>query len=83
MSTQSIELLQNCLADKRQRLIDRAEVEHIVGMKRSAIYSRIALGLFPKPVPIGGPAGKPTAVRWLESDVILWLEARIAERDAA
>jgi prophage regulatory protein len=64
-------------------LLDRAAVEQRVAMRRSAIYARIAAGTFPKPVPIGGPAGKPTAVRWLESDVTLWIEARIAERDAA
>jgi prophage regulatory protein len=83
MSAQSLELLQNCLAEKRQRLIDRAEVERIVGMRRSAIYSRIALGLFPRPVAIGGPAGKPTAVRWIESEISAWVESRIAARDAA
>jgi prophage regulatory protein len=68
---------------EKKRLIDRVEVERLVALKRSALYSRIAAGTFPKPVPIGGPAGKPTAVRWLESDVTLWIEARIAERDAA
>lgn len=83
MSTQSVELLQNRLAEKRQRLIDRAEVEHLVGMKRSAIYHRMSLGLFPRPVPIGGAPGKPTAVRWLASEVDAWIEARIALRDAA
>ncbi len=64
-------------------LLDRAAVEQRVAMRRSAIYARIAAGTFPKPVPIGGPAGKPTAVRWLASEVDAWIEARIAQRDAA
>jgi prophage regulatory protein len=83
MSAQSVELLQTCLAKKRERLIDRAEVERLVGMKRSAIYARMSLGLFPKPVPIGGPAGKPTAVRWIASEIDAWIESRISARDAA
>ncbi len=63
-------------------LLDRAAVEQRVAMRRSAIYSRIAAGTFPKPIPIGGPAGKPTAVRWLASEIDAWIEARISARDA-
>lgn len=54
-----------------ERLLPRAEVERMVGFKRSAIYARIAAGTFPKPLrdPETG------AVRWLESEVAAWIEA--------
>lgn len=80
MSTQSIETPR---IENRPRLIDRAEVERLVGMKRSAIYVRMSAGLFPKPVSIGGTPEKATAVRWIESEIDAWVAARIAERDVA
>lgn len=54
-----------------ERLLPRAEVERMVGFKRSAIYARIASGTFPQPLrdPETG------AVRWLESEVAAWIAA--------
>ena len=74
---------------EKKRLIDRSEVERLIALKRSAIYSRLDPRsphydpTFPRPVPIGGPAGKPTAVRWLSVELEKWIESRIAARDAA
>lgn len=48
-----------------------------VGLRKTAIYERIAHREFPLPVQLG------TTVRWVESEVEEWIEARIAERDKA
>lgn len=70
-------------------LLDRKALEQRVALRRSAIYARMDPKspyydpTFPKPVPIGGQPGKPTAVRWLAGEVDAWIESRIAERDAA
>lgn len=51
------------------RLLRLPEVEGMVGMKRSTIYSRIADGRFPEPVKNGS-----RIAAWRESDVRAWLE---------
>jgi prophage regulatory protein len=53
----------------------RSAVEGRTGLSRSSIYDRIAAGEFPKPVPLGG-----RSVGWLESEIVEWQKARIAER---
>lgn len=71
------------------RLLPRREVETLVGLRRSALYCRLDPRsphydpTFPKPVPIGGTPGKPTAVRWLSTEIDAWIASRIAARDAA
>ena len=42
-----------------ERLIPRTEVQDRVGLSKSAIYRRLELGLFPRPLEVG--AG---SVRW-------------------
>src|SRR5215208_8312474 len=59
------------------RILRRPDVEERTGMSRSAIYAAIAAGRFPAPVNLG-----PKAVGWVEAEIDLWLEARIAARDA-
>jgi len=53
----------------------RHMVEARTGLSRSSIYDRIAEGTFPKPIPLGG-----RSVGWLESEIVEWQKARIAER---
>jgi predicted DNA-binding transcriptional regulator AlpA len=53
-------------------LIPRRRVGELYGLQRSAIYQRIALGTFPKPVTIGS-----AAVRWIESEFTAWIEQQI------
>lgn len=60
----------------------RRQVQEQVGKSRSTIYRLIGLGKFPKPVSISGPAGGKS-VFWLQSEIDAWIQARIAERDAA
>lgn len=77
------ELFQNI----KKALLRRQDVERLVGMGRSAIYARMDHKhpqydpTFPKPVPLGGQADKPTAVRWVASEIDDWIKARIAARD--
>ncbi len=57
-------------------VLRRDEVERVTGLPRSTIYDYMAEGKFPKPIKLG-----PKSVGWLESEVLAWREARIAERD--
>jgi prophage regulatory protein len=60
------------------RLLRFPDLSDRVGLRHSAIYDAIRKGTFPKPVSLGRKA-----VAWLESEVDAWINARIAERDAA
>ena len=54
-------------------LLPRREVEKRVGLKRSAIYARMARGSFPQPI----HDTESATVWWLESDIEAWVQARI------
>ena len=68
-------------------LLRRQDVERLTGLARSAIYSRLNAShpqhdpTFPRPVPMGGPADRPTCVRWSARELDTWIQARIAGRD--
>jgi prophage regulatory protein len=49
----------------------------LTALSRSTIYARAKEGTFPAPVKLG-----PRASGWLESEILQWLDARKAERDA-
>jgi prophage regulatory protein len=53
---------------KADRLISLAQVEHLVGMKSSAIYKRIAQGVFPVPVRLSA-----RCTRWKLNQVQSWI----------
>ena len=53
-------------------LLRLAAVMARTGLPRSSIYERMARGDFPRPVSLG-----KRTVAWLESDVEVWIEARI------
>jgi prophage regulatory protein len=57
------------------RLIDLREVERLSGRRRSGIYAGVVAGEFPRPIKDGARS------RWVESEVLAWIAARIAERD--
>jgi prophage regulatory protein len=61
---------------KLDRFLRRPEVERVTGLGRSTIYDKMAIGEFPKPVPLSGGA-----VGWLESEIAEWQTQRIAERE--
>ncbi len=54
-------------------ILRRKQVEQRVGLSRSTIYAKVANGEFPAPITLGA-----RAVGWLESDIINWIESRIA-----
>lgn len=56
------------------RLIRLPEVMRIVGLRRSAIYQRVAAGTFPPPVSIGA-----RAVAWASDAIDAWIADRIAQ----
>lgn len=56
------------------RFVKRPAVEATTGLSSTEIYRRIAAGAFPKQVALG-----PKCVVWVESEVLAWCEARIAE----
>lgn len=60
------------------RLIRLPEVEHLTGFKRSHIYALMAGGEFPRQIKLGRRASA-----WKESSVRSWVNARIAEAEAA
>ena len=51
--------------------MDRAEVEKLVSLKRSAIYAAMSAGRFPRPYQLG-----PRCVRWRESEIESWMSSR-------
>ena len=55
----------------------RAEVQRVTGLPVSTLYDLMGREKFPKPVPLS-----PGRVGWIESEVLDWQRARIAERDA-
>ena len=56
-------------------ILRRKQVETRTGLSRSTIYARIADGLFPRPIDLGG--GR--AVGWIEYEIDEWLKSRIKE----
>ena len=56
---------------RARRLVDRRQVEYMVGMSRSSLYEAMAQRGFPRPIRIG-----PRSVRWFEDEVLAWMESR-------
>jgi len=46
------------------------------GLSRATIYRYMVGGMFPRAVPLG-----ERSVAWLESEILEWMSARVAERD--
>ena len=55
------------------QLLSRSEVEKIVGLKKSAIYERLAADNFPQPVRFRDTR----RVRWWRSKIEQWLEDQL------
>jgi prophage regulatory protein len=59
-----------------QTFLRIADVCRATGLPQSTIYEMVSRGTFPKQVRLS-----PRAVGWVESEVLDWQSARIAERD--
>ena len=56
-----------------ERLLRLRDVLDIVGLSRAHVYNLIKQGLFPSPIALGS-----NCARWVQSDVLAWVEASIA-----
>lgn len=61
-----------------ERILRIKQIPEITGLSRSYIYHLSAQGKFPRSVPLV-PGGVSRG--WLRSEVLQWLEQRVAERD--
>lgn len=58
------------------RVLRLAEVREKTGLARSTIYKYIDMGMFPRPVYLGG-----RSVGWIDSEIHQWLQDKQIERD--
>ena len=58
----------------KDRFLRWPEVHQHVGLCRSYVHNLVQKGKFPKPVKLGARASG-----WLESEVHVWIEHRVAE----
>lgn len=58
-----------------KRLIPLSEVTRLTGLKRTAIYGRVASKDFPQMIKLG------TTSRWLLSEVEAWIDRQVLARD--
>jgi len=58
-------------AQRAPRLLRLRDVLARTGLSKSAVYSRIDAGTFPRPVSLGA-----RAVAWHERDISAWIESR-------
>ena len=61
-----------------ERFIRLPEVELLVGLKKSAIYARMAVGTFPRPYPLGDGPNSP--VGWTPTQIATWQAERKSKR---
>ncbi len=54
-----------------QALLPISVVEELIGLRKSAIYRRVACGDFPEPMRLSSKCS-----RWRAGDVAAWLEAQ-------
>ncbi len=68
------------MENSKHKGIDRVfrlqDVLNITGLKRSNLYDLISKGMFPMQISLG-----PRSVGWLSSEIFIWQQDRIQERD--
>ncbi len=65
-------------APQSPRLLRVVDVQHQVGLGRSAIYTRIKAGTFPAPVKLGA-----RVAAWPAAAIDAWIEQQIAASKAS
>lgn len=68
--------MQEIILRKKQVLVQ-------VGLSRASLYRLLRAQKFPKPLRLTGAVEGGKSVGWLQSEITAWIQARIAERDAA
>ncbi len=66
--------MNNIILSGKNRLIRRKEVQAKTGLGASSIYALMKQGKFPHPIHLS-----IRRVAWIESEVDLWIEERIAK----
>lgn len=59
-----------------QRFLRRTDVQQLCGLPTSSLYELMERGEFPRPIRLSA-----RTVAWIETEVLAWQKARIAERD--
>lgn len=63
------------------RIIRMREVENLTALKRSTIYKKLNTDpTFPRPIPLSDSASPGAPIGFLLSEVLAWIESRIAKR---
>lgn len=68
----------NTTQGRKVQILRRPEVESLTGLSCSTIYRLMDKGEFPRAVRLSA-----NSVGWLESDLLQWLEQRIAASHSA
>mgnify|MGYP003454851864 FL=1 len=67
--------------DANLRIIRMRDLENITALKRSTIYKKINIDpSFPKPIPLSDSKSPGAPVGFVLSEVLAWIEGRIAKR---
>ena len=67
--------------DANLRIIRMRDLENITALKRSTIYKKINIDpSFPKPIPLSDSKSPGAPVGFVLSEVLAWIESRIAKR---
>lgn len=61
--------------EAQSRFLKKSEVLELTRLSTSSLDRRVAAREFPQPVRMG-----PRIPCWIESEVVAWIDARIAER---
>ncbi len=67
--------------DANLRIIRMRDLENITALKRSTIYKKINIDpSFPKPIPLSDSKSPGAPIGFVLSEVLAWIESRIAKR---
>lgn len=59
---------------QRERLLRLAQVEFLVGLRKSAIYAAVKAGTFPSPIRLSRRCSL-----WPESKVLTWIQSQVKQ----
>lgn len=71
------------MVEQQKVILRRSQVLDLVGLSQSAMYRLIANGDFPRPIILSGRTSGRPAVGWVSTEVLAWIEERIAMRDSS
>jgi prophage regulatory protein len=63
--------------DKTMQFLRIRKVTDMVGFSKTTLYAHVRDGSFPKPITLG-----PKSVAFLESDVLDWMQRKIAQENS-